>query len=293
MEGRWWETWHACGGTICGGGIADRRVIISADDFGLSDGVTRGILEAHRSGAVTAASMFANAPGLEGAVRGARETPSLDLGLHFNLTVGAPLIPAEKIPSLCGADGQFLPLRALAARAFRGRVDADQVARECLAQLDRLRAAGIPVTHIDGHRHVHVLPGVWRGVVGVARRSGLAAVRVPVEPAPGGRAGTKMVVTWAWRLGARGVPGPRGVDHFRGIGLLGSRRFADGLLRILDRVPPGDTEVMVHPGYVDADLLRWDRYGIGRERELAALRSPEVLTRFRRGDFRLIGFADL
>lgn len=267
-------------------------MIINADDFGFSDGVTRGIVEAHRAGAVTAASMFANAPGFAAAVQAAREFPRLDLGLHFNLTVGVPVAPPGQVSSLCGAGGGFLPLGALIRRALAGRVDPDDVARECRAQLSRLRTSGIVVSHLDGHRHVHVLPGVWSGVAAVARREGLP-MRKPVEPIRRGRSVAKLVLGMAYgfvtRRAGEGPPSP----HFRGIGLLGAWHFAEALIELIDHLPPGVTEVMVHPGYVDTDLLRWDSYGQERERELVALRSPQVLTRLTRGDPQLVRFVDL
>jgi predicted glycoside hydrolase/deacetylase ChbG (UPF0249 family) len=277
---------------ICEAGIAERRVVINADDFGLSDGVTRGIVEAHRGGAVTAASMFANAPGFAAAVQAARESPRLDLGLHFNLTAGAPVAPPVQVPSLCGPNGELLPLGSLIRRALGGRVDPDDVTRECRAQLDRLRTNGIAVSHIDGHRHVHVLPGVWSGVAAVARGEGLP-VRKPVEPIRGGRPAAKLALRVAHELVTRHPNGDPPSHHFRGIGLLGAWHFADALIELIDHLPLGVTEVMVHPGYVDADLLRWDSYGHDRERELVALRSPQVLTRLTRGDPQLVRFADL
>ena len=258
----------------------------------MSDGVTRGILEAHRAGAVTSASMVANAPGFDGAVRAARTDPGLDLGLHFNLTIGPPLSPAASIPSLCDGRGRFLSLGALIRRSIRGGIDSEHVVRECRAQLERLRESGITATHLDAHRHAHLLPGVWAGVVTVARAAGVP-LRVPLEPFSGGRVGAKLALRIAWRFAARAVPAPAPVLRVRGIGLLGGARFADRLIRILDRLPPGDTELVVHPGYADADLLAWDPYGVEREWELAALRSSKVLTRLAQGAFRLARFADL
>lgn len=267
-------------------------MVINADDFGLSDGVTRGIAEAHRGGAVTAASMFANAPGFKAAVQAARELPRLDLGLHFNLTAGAPVAPPAQVASLCGDNGEFLRLGALIRRALAGRVDPDDVTRECRAQLDRLRTNGIVVSHLDGHRHAHVLPGVWSGVTAVGRGEGLP-VRRPVEPIRRGRPAAKLALQMAYRFVSRETKEGPPSHHFRGIGLLGAWHFADALVELIDHLPPGVTEVMVHPGYVDADLLSWDSYGQERERELIALRSPQVLTRLTRGDPRLVRFVDL
>lgn len=276
---------------MSGGGIAERRVVVNADDFGLTDGVTRGIVEAHEAGSVTAASMFANAPGFDDAVRAARDHPSLDLGLHLNLTVGAPVAGAERVPSLCDGGGGFLPLGHLCARALVGRVVASEVTRECRAQLERLRHHGIAVTHLDGHRHVHVLPGVWEGVISAVQGAGVV-VRVPWEPFAGGRRLAKLAIRCALALAGDTRP-PRLPPHFRGLGLLGATRFAEALVALLQQLPPGDTEIAVHPGYSDEELLRLDPYGAERGWELEALRSPEVLTVLRREGFRLTRFVDL
>ena len=256
----------------------------------MSDGVTRGILEAHRAGAVNAASMFANTPGFAGAVTASGEAPGLELGLHFNVTIGAPVSAPSAVATLCDATGEFVSPGRLLARALAGRIEPEEVALECRAQLERLRANGIAVTHLDSHRHVHVLPGIWKGITAVGAAEGIP-VRVPVEPPIGRRALAKLAIRGSWWISAR-----RGLERgrsCRGIGLLGGRHFPEALIRTLDALPPGGTEVVVHPGYADADLATWDSYTNGRECELLALRSPQVLARLTKGDLRLVRFADL
>lgn len=257
----------------------------------MSDGVTRGIVAAHQAGAVTAASMFANAPGFASAVAAAKVTPGLELGLHFNITVGAPVAPPEAVATLCDSTGKFLPLWKQVVRAAAGRIDPEHIGRECRAQLERLRAHGIVVTHLDSHRHAHILPGVWERVAGLATTEGIP-VRAPVEPAVGRRAWAKLAIGGAWWVSSHFGREP-GTRSFRGIGLSGAWHFSDALVRLFDGLPPGGTEIMVHPGYADADLASWDSYTDGRECELVALRSPQVLGRLTRGDFRLVRFADL
>ena len=274
---------------------AVRRLVINADDFGLSAGVNRGILEAHAAGVVTSASLMVNTPGFVAAATAARAAPRLGVGLHLNLTVGVPVSRLEAVPSLCGRDGRLRSLPRLVARALGGRLVASEVERECAAQIARARGAGVRLTHLDGHEHVHVLPGIWRSVVAAAQQAGIATVRVPVEPlrevawrplAALGQALISAVV----RLATRGVSPARQADHFRGFALTGRQDFAERLLAQLDRLEPGVTELMVHPGYPDAELAQWARYASGRERELAALLSPDVRARLHRGDIELIDF---
>lgn len=265
-----------------------RRLIINADDFGLSAAVNRGILEAHRAGAVTSTSLLANAPGFEDAVRRAREVPSLGIGLHLNLTEGGPVSSPEAVPTLCDArTGRFYGLAGLVVRVLAGRVRAEDLARECAAQIERLRQHGIAITHMDGHHHTHVLPGVWGPAIDAARAAGIRAVRVPLEPvrslswrptAALGEAG----IAVSYRLASRGTPPLSHPDHFRGFALTGRQDFLPRLLDILDALAPGVTELMVHPGYWDAGEGSWGGpLTRERERELAALTSESVQARLR------------
>src|SRR5207244_1596197 len=146
-----------------------RRLVVNADDFGLSDGVNRAISEAHAAGTVSSASLLVNAPGFADAVRRARAAPALGVGLHFNLTMGAPVSPATAVPSLSDRrTGRFWSLSRLIARALSGRVDGAEVALECAAQIARAKSSGVRLTHLDGHQHTHVLPGIWGPVSAAA-----------------------------------------------------------------------------------------------------------------------------
>lgn len=274
-----------------------RRLVISADDFGLSEGTNRGILEAHRAGVVTAASLLANTPGFEAAVRAVRELPALSVGLHLNLTMGQPVSPLDAVPTLVDAKRRrFHPLVRLVGRALAGRIDGAEVARECAAQIERLRATGLRITHLDGHQHAHVLPGIWQPVVETARQAGVGPVRIPLE-SPARIAWRPMaalaqiLLAASYRVASHDAAPPAHTNHFRGFALTGRRDFTARLLALLDSLEPGTTELMVHPGYPDAGLAGWVGYASGREHELAALTSAAVRARLLRGDIELIGFA--
>ena len=273
--------------------------MVNADDFGLSTGVNRGILEAHAAGVVSSVSVLVNTPGWTDALRRLRDlgpAPGLGVGLHLNLTMGRPVSWGGSLAD--ARTGRFHTLRALVARAFAGRLDPGDVAIECAAQLARLRNAGLVVTHLDSHRHVHVLPGVWGAVVETARAAGVPVLRVPLEPwsvnPVNWRASLKKAaLRVAWGVASRGAAALDRPDRFVGISLQGSRSFLARLLAVLDRLESGTTELMVHPGYADGDLAAWDDYTAPRARELAALTLPEVRERFRGARFRLIHFGAL
>ncbi|HYT05008.1 MAG TPA: ChbG/HpnK family deacetylase [Gemmatimonadales bacterium] len=282
---------------------------MNADDFGFSAGVNRGILEVAAAGVVTSVSVLVNAPGWEDGLDRLAAWPELGVGLHLNLTVGEPVGrreggggggggPSSGRTLVDARTGRFHSLAGLVARALAGRIDPDEVAAECAAQLARLRAARPTVTHLDSHRHVHVLPGVWRAVVATARSHGVDVVRRPLEPVAAApvnwRALAKRAaLAAAWRVAARGVASPRHADRFVGISLQGRRGFLEAVLALLDRLQPGTTELMVHPGHPDGTLAEWDDYVAPRAAELTALTSDAVRERCRRGDFRLTHFGAL
>ena len=277
-----------------------RLLVVNADDLGFAPGVNRGILEAHLAGTLSSASMMVNTPAFADAVEMVRTSaPRLGVGLHLNLICGKPLSAA---PTLVDpATSELYPLEALARRALAGLVDVDDVRRECDAQLAALERVGIRPTHMDSHRHAHVLPGILPAVVASARDANVHFVRRPLDQ-PSLQdpiASAKMLVLHAaWRTALRGVaPANRELlaraPHFRGIALQGAPDVRERLLATLDLLPRGATEIMLHPGYDDAVLAAQDPYRREREVEVAALCDPAVRARLERGDIRLVSFGEI
>lgn len=277
-----------------------RLLIINADDLGLAPGVNRGIAEAHAAGTVTSASIMVRAPAFEEAAALVRDTmPTLGVGLHFDLLSCRSRNQASSLTD--PATGNFRSLGELTVRALAGQVTTADVRAECDAQLRCLAEAGITPTHVDSHRHTHALPGVLAGVVASARDAGIRVVRRPLDQISvlDPVASAKMLALHAsWRvalsgLDAAGITLLGHAPHFRGIALQGTLDVKDRILALLDRLPRGATELMLHPGYDDAALAAQDPYRVERERELAALTSPEVRERLARGDVQLATFAQL
>jgi predicted glycoside hydrolase/deacetylase ChbG (UPF0249 family) len=277
-----------------------RLLVINADDFGFAPGVNRGIVEAHEAGTLTSTSMMVSAPAFDEAAHLVRtRVPRLGIGLHLNLVAGRPLTDATSLVN--PRTGCFHALPELARRALSGQVHPVDVRRECDAQLAALRQAGIVPTHLDSHRHAHALPGVLPAVVASARAAGVPVVRRPLDrpsvSEPG--AAVKMLVLHAaWRVAYRAVDADgrallARAPHFRGIALQGAPDVEARLLALLDHLPAGATELMLHPGHDDAVLAAQDPYRQEREREVAALCAPAVRARLERGDLRLVSFAAL
>jgi predicted glycoside hydrolase/deacetylase ChbG (UPF0249 family) len=280
--------------------MASHRLIINADDFGFAPGVNRGIAESHAAGTLSSASMMVTTPAFLEAAELARTTlPRLGVGLHLNLITGRPL---TDVPTLTDPrTGVFHPLAQLACRALGGRISAVDVRRECDAQIAVLVAKGFAPTHVDSHRHTHVLPGILPAVVASAVAAGIRVVRRPLDrpSVQDPLASAKMAVLHAaWSAAVRGVDATgrqllARAPHFRGIALQGAPDVEERIVALLDRLPEGATELMLHPGYDDETLAAQDPYRVEREREVAALCSPRVKERLARGDVALVTFGEL
>ena len=158
------------------------RLVVNADDFGMSAAISRGILRAHRDGIVTSTSLLGNAPDLPGARAMLSEAPNLGVGVHLALCGGSPVAPADNVRSLLAPDGAFWPRGQDFITAWmKGRVLPSEVERELEAQVARVRDAGISIDHLDTHHHLGFLPVVGGAMEAVARRHGIAGLRSAVE----------------------------------------------------------------------------------------------------------------
>src|SRR5258707_3392298 len=159
------------------------RLIINADDFGLTPGVNRAIAELHQAKALTSATLMATGPAFEDAVAIAHANPSPGVGCHILLTDGVPVSNPQSIPTLLGPDGKSLRPSFLdfIQALLRGKIREEEIEREALAQIQKLEHAGINVTHLDTHKHTHLFPAVVRPLLRIAERSSIPAIRYPFE----------------------------------------------------------------------------------------------------------------
>ena len=280
-----------------------RRLIVNADDFGLHAAVNRGILTAHTEGIVSSTSLMAGGAAFDDAVRIARHCPQLGVGVHLTLVGASPLLPVAEVSSLLEEAGDFYGSYPLFIKRFlRGKIRLAEVKRELAAQIDRVRMAGIQPSHLDSHQHLHVLPGIGGLVLDLARRFSIRAIRIPAEPVAfigatpatvgrlAGRGGLTMLANLFRQQAA--AAGIRTSDHFYGM-LAGGQLTEPAILAILRRLPPGDSELMTHPGFADeslADAFRWD-YQWDAERQ--ALTAPAVRALLAERQIRLISFREL
>lgn len=258
---------------------AGLKLIVNADDFGISEAVNRGIVDAHDRGIVTSTSLMATGSAFEHAVELARSRPRLAVGVHLTLTEQRPL---TSVPGLVTSDGTLPPHTVqLLGAVLRRQVPLPEVRRELDAQIRRVRGAGIAVSHLDGHQHVHVLPGVARVVAELADAHGVAAVRYPAERVQGymlreARRLRRVAEQAALNFFCASSPLARlrRSDAFAGF-YFGGRLDEANLATVLDHLPAsGTVELMCHPGDDDMRPAGDWQYAWAAERD--ALTSPRI-----------------
>jgi len=290
-----------------------RRLIINADDFGMTAGVNRAISEAHRAGLVTSATVMANESATDDAISIAKQNPSLRTGCHIVLVDGRPFSEPQKVSTLIDSwNGHGASFRRgipqLAIASVAGRVRQTDVHDEASAQIERLQARGLVLSHVDCHMHSHILPLVLRGVLQAAREHGVDAVRNPFEPTWSVAATHKSSSLRSWNRSAQVTVlralhsqfrstvnqyGMKTTDGTIGIAVTGllNRQL---LTRLIESMPEGIWELVTHPGYNDRALMESStELNQSRTTELELLTSQEILELLRMRGIQLIDYGDL
>ena len=261
-----------------------RRLIVNADDFGLTAGVNRAIIELHRAGVLTSATLMANAAATLEAIELARSTPTLSVGCHVVLVDGVPVLDGRQQSSLIDRKtgqlyrtlGQFLP------RLLAGRIRSGDIEAEAYAQIARLQEFGVRMTHVDTHKHTHMFPAVLRPLLRAARACNVRVVRNPFEPEWSVQATPAAPAVRKWEVGLlrRLEPAFRRIVREEGfattdgaMGVLATGTLdTSAVTSLAAAMPEGTFELVTHPGYNDADLAQaHTRLLASRETERAAL----------------------
>jgi chitin disaccharide deacetylase len=286
-----------------------KNLIVNADDLGWTEGVNRGIAEAHRSGIVTSASLLANGVAFASGAELARTTPGLGVGVHLNLTDGPSTAQPELVATLLNDKGAFEGgPEALLLRIAKRDLTLIEVEQEWEAQIEKVKEAGIKPTHLDGHKHVHMLPGLFEIALRLAKRYSIGAIRVAHEASSlraalsaGHERHTAVVIKQG--VQARGLKllardareqaqhaGISTADYFCGIAQTGELT-REGVMRLLRNLPDGTTELMCHPGYADAELQSTaTRLQGSRQTELQILTDVEIRNLVASQGIRLIDY---
>jgi hopanoid biosynthesis associated protein HpnK len=268
-----------------------KRLIVTADDFGLSFPVNEAVEAAHRHGILSAASLMVGAPAADDAISRARGMPALGVGLHLTLLEGIPVLPPEKVPGLVGPDGRFSsdPVSFGAALFFSPELRR-QARAEISAQFQQFGQTGLVMDHINGHQHFHLHPVVLQAITALAPRYGLPPVRVPLEPfrtsfkASGDHLLGRMM-SWLFYLGQTrrlrrrlAAAGLKSNDHVFGLYDSGAM-VEDRLIKLMAELPPGLSEIYCHPATRRSDGPDNLPSSYKCEEEFRALVSPAVKER--------------
>lgn len=273
---------------------AMKRLIVTADDFGAAVAVNQAVEQAHCNGLLTAASLMVTGDAAGDAVERARTIPSLGVGLHVVLVEGRPALPPEQLPDLVDASGQFRTDMVRMAIGIFTKPDARaQLHAEVEAQFARFAATGLPLDHVNAHKHFHLHPTIASTILAVGRRYGMKAIRAPIEPKQvlskieRGSAGIDLTKAWALlvrrRMRAAGMLVP---DQVFGLAWTGGLNAAR-LRGLIANLPDGLTEIYAHPatgpypgsapGYAYGQELAALTDGLAKDR---ALRDGVALGRF-------------
>ncbi len=289
-----------------------KRLIVNADDFGLTANVNRAILDGHCRGVITSTSLLANGEAFESAVALARQASRLGVGVHLNLTEGKPVAACLDIPSLVNGQGRFKRTPASLWRAVvLRRVSAAHIEKELRGQIEKVLAAGIVPTHLDSHKHVHALPVLGKMAIRLAQQYGIPAIRCVAEHKHGAArllrrypGATRTVLRQLFNSCALTIVSRRWRGELQRAGLVCASDFygltATGFLdeetmrEILSSLRDGGSELMCHPGLVDDDLRQTPTRLVGqREMEFQALTSPAIKLQARDLGIELVNYRDI
>ena len=278
-----------------------KRIIVNADDFGRHELINRAVERAFNSGCLKSATLMAGGAAFDDAIKLAKKISGLGVGIHFTLANGNPILPPNEIPSLVTEEGIFhADYVKFLKRYLSGKISLDEVRSELAAQLEKIFRAGLKPTHVDSHQHLHHVLGIIEIVLDLAAASGIKAMRVAnTKIFDGeldsigkfvGRLGLGSLAKFATHAAhKRNFTTP---EHFAGI-VAGESISENFMLKLIENLRDGTTEVMLHPGTDNKILQDFCEWNHNFEKELAAVTSPRVMNLLAEKNISAINFADL
>ncbi len=226
--------------------VAMKRLIVTADDFGMSPAVNEAVEDAHRRGILSAASLMVGGDAAADAIARARTIPSLGIGLHLVLVDGKPVLPPKQLADLVDATNRFpKALAPLGARVYVSAAARRQAAAEIRAQLESFRDTGLALDHVNAHHHFHLHPTIRDILIELAPEFGIRAVRVPREPmiGPGNLVVQPFLASLRRRLDRAGIAYNDWQLGLRHSGMMNPERTQ----KLLAHLPEGVSEIYFHP----------------------------------------------
>jgi chitin disaccharide deacetylase len=276
-----------------------KSLIVNADDFGLTSGVNRAVIEGHTRGIITSTTIMANMAAFDEAIRMAKDHPTLGMGLHLNITQGMPVAGAARVRSLTDSRGEFLDTLALLHRILTGNLRIEELEVEIRAQIEKVINTGLHLTHIDSHKHSHAIPQVCDALIKTIGDYGIYAIRLPREKV-GFNGGVHSIKRFTQSIGALSLAQLcrvsvermrkakiRTTDAFFGVAQTGfwTNKW---MMKFIEGLPEGVSELMCHPGYDDEELKNVKtRLRGSRMAELKLLTDPEIIEKIRESQVRL------
>jgi hypothetical protein len=248
-----------------------KKLIINADDFGLTTGCSKGILYAMEKGVVTSTTIMINMPKAEEAIKMAKEKGINAIGLHLTLTCGKPLLSINEVPTLVDENGEFYKRRTKLFPVM----NLNEAKKELKAQIEKFLKSGLELTHLDSHHHIHMYDGI-REIVGELAKEYNVAVRQPNNE-------TKDYLI---------TNGITTTDHFS-MEFYGEKATLKKLKKIIKDFSNGTIEIMAHPAYADEELSSISSYNKNRQKELEILTSQELINWVNKEGIKLITYKDL
>jgi len=280
-----------------------KRLIINADDFGLNELINSAIIKGYRNGFITSTTIMPSGIAFESAAESAKENPNLGVGVHLTLVAEKPVSAPSKIPTLVNNDGYFPPqYPQFLLRYMLGKITIDDIRRELTAQVKKVTSAGINITHIDSHQHLHIIPEILTVVIDIAKEHKIRALRIPDEsyfffgsyPFSLVRFVARCGLTYLARIARHKVRKNNLVvpNHFFGM-LAGGNMQEKYLSEIIRQIPDGVSEIMVHPGSNNKLLSTQHNWEYHWEEELLALTSKNIGRLITDKDISLVSFREL
>jgi chitin disaccharide deacetylase len=283
------------------------RVIVNADDFGLSRGISDAVLHAHTHGILTSASIMANQPASGYALALLRQMPRLGIGIHLNLCAGRPVLPLHQVPSLVGANGEFHSPCELRRKLWRFQISQAEIEAEFRAQIRWLKVRGVVPLHADSHLHVHLYPAALCAFVRALKAEGVSCARAPrctLWPAQHALGGPhegvlpRRLAIQAWRTALqfsalRHFAMPHSRIAFRSADRHDRSAIARCWTEAFTHLPHNVFELTCHPGQFESGFSEADRIAEQRQEELRILTSPAIRDAIERNSIQLIRYADL
>jgi len=278
-----------------------KNLIVNADDFGRHELINRAVEKALNEGCLRSATIMAGGKAFDNAVEVAKKNPALGVGLHFTLACGFPVLPPSEIPTLVNEDGIFFENYVVFLKKYlQGKVSIEEIKSELAAQLEKAQNAGLQLTHFDSHQHLHHIPGIIEICLNLAEGAKISAMRVSETKIFDGeldsigkfigRVGLSSLAKFAAHKAHK--KNFRTPEHFTGI-VAGEAVDENFLSKLLDNLPDGTTEIMLHPGTDNEILQKYCDWEHDFEGELNAVTSPKILKQLEEKNISAINFSDL